>query len=184
MTRISERTLTTFEELDRLNKAFSPFSIGLFDNLINKSSNRFIEFQKPIGFPPYNILKKDDVYNIVIAIAGFTKEAIEIEYFDKTLTVKGNSEQEHNDDVEVVYNGIANRAFTRTFTLADNIEVTGADLKNGLLTITCRQWIPERLQKRQILINQTNTDPVTGGDLAGSKTDSIKGDSKQLLCES
>lgn len=166
MTYITKNTFPTFEEIERINKAFSPFSIGLFDSLIDRQSRNLIDFQKSAsGYPPYNILKKDDLYTISIAVAGFTKDSIEIEYFDKTLTIKGTPKQpEKSEGVEVIYGGIANRAFTRSFTLADNIEVVGADLKDGMLTIVCKQWIPERLQRRQIPITQNFEALGSGGD--------------------
>lgn len=148
-----------------INDALSPFSIGLFDTLLETLNNETAQFAKPIGYPPYNIHKKDDVYTIELAVAGFKQEDISIEYFDKTLTIKGTSPTKIEDGTEVIYAGIANRAFTRTFTLADTVEVVGADLKDGMLTVTCKQWIPERLQKKTITINnKTNEGLDTGGD--------------------
>lgn len=156
MTYLTKNAFPTFEELERINKAFSPFSIGLFDNLLDKRSKQLLDVPKPqTTYPPHSILKRGDIYNIVLAVAGFSKDAIEIEYFDKTLTIKGNQTNEVDEEIEIIYGGIANRAFTKTFTLADTIEVVGAELKDGILTITCKQWLPERLQKKTIPITQT-----------------------------
>jgi molecular chaperone IbpA len=89
------------------------------------------------NYPPYNIKKVgDNKYVIEMAVAGFGKQDIEVELKDKTLSIKGNvSSDAGNDDPFFLYRGIANRAFTRNFTLADSVEIQNAELMNGMLKI-------------------------------------------------
>lgn len=163
---------TLHDEIRRINQTVSPWAIGLFDPFLSNSEyNPFAHANKvQQNYPPYNIKKKGDDYIVEIAVAGFSKEAITIEYKDRTLTVKGDNPPK-DEDVEIVYNGLANRAFTRTFTLADTLIIEGATLDNGILTITCKQLIPEHLKPKTIEI----TSGVTTEEVSTSKP--------QLLCE-
>ena len=133
-----------------------PFSIG-FDDM-------FDQFESMLGngglvqnnYPPYNIRKAGkDKYAIELAVAGFNKNDVEIEYEDKFLTVrtkKIDKTVEKNGD-EVIHRGISQRSFSRSFTIADDVKVKGADLKDGLLTIICEKIIPEQKKKKIIPIN-------------------------------
>jgi len=103
------------------------------------------------SYPPYNIVKRgDNAYRISLAVAGFGEDDIEIVTENGTLSVKGRSAAE--DDFEYLHRGIAGRAFERRFQLADHVEVTGAELANGLLHIELRREIPEILKPRRIAI--------------------------------
>ena len=88
-------------------------------------------------YPPYNIERTgEDAYRITMAVAGFGENEISIEAHRNVLTVKGEkSEETANDGAELLYRGIASRAFERRFQLADHVEVSGATLKNGLLHV-------------------------------------------------
>ena len=105
-------------------------------------------------YPPYNIERTgEDAYRISMAVAGFSDEEISIEAHRNVLTVKGERKDEkQGEGTEVLYRGIAARAFERRFQLADHVEVTGAALKNGLLHIDLKRNIPEELKPRKIAI--------------------------------
>ena len=94
------------------------------------------------NFPPYNIKKIDDEnYEIQIALAGFSKSELDITVEDGNLIVKG--EQAETSKTEYLHKGIAERNFTRTWALADDVKVTGSKLKDGVLTISLVHEIPE-----------------------------------------
>jgi molecular chaperone IbpA len=106
------------------------------------------------AYPPYNIERTgENAYRITMAVAGFTDGDIDIEANRNVLTIKGGkNESEGADGNEVLYRGIAMRAFTRRFQLADHVEVVGAELKNGLLHIDLKREIPEEMKARKIAI--------------------------------
>jgi molecular chaperone IbpA len=105
-------------------------------------------------YPPYNIERTgEDAYRISMAVAGFAESDISIEAHRNVLTVKGERTEEKTDDgKEVLYRGIAARAFERRFQLADHVEVKQASLKNGLLHIDLKRTVPEELKPRKIAI--------------------------------
>lgn len=106
------------------------------------------------SYPPYNIERTgEDSYRISMAVAGFSETEIEIEAHRNVLTVKGERAAEQNGEgSEVLYRGIAARSFERRFQLADHVEVSGAQLKNGLLHIDLKRNVPEELKPRKIEI--------------------------------
>tara|TARA_X000001036_G_scaffold418213_1_gene436865 strand:+ start:785 stop:1225 length:441 start_codon:yes stop_codon:yes gene_type:complete len=145
----------TSKDLSIFN-SLKPFSIG-FDDM-------FDQFESMLGngglvqnnYPPYNIRKVgNEKYAIELAIAGFNKNDVEIEYEDKLLTVKTKKVQKtvEKDSNEMIHRGISQRSFSRSFTIADDVEVKGADLKDGLLTISCEKIIPEQKKKKLIPIS-------------------------------
>ncbi|MER8383973.1 Hsp20 family protein [Mesorhizobium sp. M0622] len=105
-------------------------------------------------YPPYNIERTgEDAYRISMAVAGFSEDEISIEAHRNVLTVKGERKEEGNGEgSELLYRGIASRAFERRFQLADHVEVIGAALKNGLLFVDLKRNIPEELKPRKIAI--------------------------------
>ncbi|MCP9229948.1 Hsp20 family protein [Mesorhizobium sp. LMG 17147] len=105
-------------------------------------------------YPPYNIERTgEDAYRISMAVAGFSEDEISIEAHRNVLTVKGERKEEGNGEgSELLYRGIASRAFERRFQLADHVEVVGAALKNGLLSVDLKRNIPEELKPRKIAI--------------------------------
>jgi molecular chaperone IbpA len=145
----------TSKDLSIFN-SLRPFSIG-FDDM-------FDQFETMLGngglvnnnYPPYNIRKVGkDNYAIELAIAGFNKNDVEIEYEDKLLTVKTKKNErtvERNGN-EIIHRGISQRSFVKSFTIADDVKVNGANLKDGLLTISCEKIIPEHKKKKLIPIN-------------------------------
>ena len=94
-------------------------------------------------YPPHNLIKESDTeFKIELALAGFTKEEVKVVQEEQTLTISGNnSDKEGNENI--LHKGIASRAFTKTFDLAENIEVTEASFDNGMVIIKLRQDIPE-----------------------------------------
>jgi len=105
------------------------------------------------GYPPYNIEKLgDDNYRLTVAVAGFRPEELDLTVKDNTLVVSGRPTVEQQKN-EVLYRGIAGRAFERRFVLADHIVVDGADLNNGLLHVGLKRVVPEALKPRKIEVN-------------------------------
>ena len=134
-----------------------PFSIG-FDNM-------FDQFESLLGdgrlstqsnYQPYNIRKAGkDKYAIEVAVAGFNKDDVEVEYEDNLLTVKTkkvDKAAEKDMDGEIIHRGISQRSFSRSFTIADDIKVEGAEIKDGLLTIKCEKIVPEQKKRKLIPI--------------------------------
>jgi len=135
-------------------KDFDKFYVG-FDDQFNKLAKIHDDLTKNIpNYPPYNIKKTDEnKYVIEIAVAGFSKSEIEVEFADDKLIVKGNA-QEDNDAADWLYKGIAARNFTRTFALNDQIEIKGADLVNGMLKIALERIIPEHKKAKKIEVSE------------------------------
>jgi molecular chaperone IbpA len=138
-------TLTT-HPFDRVKT----YSIG-FDRMFD---TLFDENIATTNYPPYNIVKVDDEhYAIQIAVAGFNKDDIEIESKENTLVIKTkDNKEELVDDVEYLHKGISARAFTRSFTIADDVVVKGATYENGLLNVELERIIPEEKKPRLIKI--------------------------------
>ncbi len=124
-----------------------PYTIGFddlfsqFDHYVDNRSN---------SFPPYNIVKgKDDLnWKIEMALAGYNKKDIEVKYADNTITIKSTHKDE--EDKDTIHRGIAKRHFTRSFTIAEDVEVKGAELKDGLLQVELEKIIPESKKPRTI----------------------------------
>ena len=127
-----------------------PFSVG-FDELFDHFNNT-LEYtvKQPTSYPPYNINKVDDLnYQIEMALAGFSKKDIEIKSALSQLTIK-SVENDDKDEKETLHRGISKRKFSRTFTLADDIKVNGAELKDGMLLIDLEKIVPEEKKPRTI----------------------------------
>jgi molecular chaperone IbpA len=104
------------------------------------------------SFPPHNILKLDESrYVVELAVAGFSKDEIEITVENGSLTVKGER-KEKDADVQYLHRGIGTRSFTKTLTVADTIEVKGAEFKDGILRIGLENIIPEHKKPRKVEI--------------------------------
>ena len=111
-------------------------------------------FEAAPGYPPYNIERTgENDYRISVAVAGFGENELSIESKENTLTIKGEKQVKQDNDGEVLYQGIAARAFKRQFQLADYVVVKGASLENGLLHVDLVREIPEAKKPRQIAIN-------------------------------
>ena len=125
-----------------------PFFIGFNRELGRLNNAHKVNSQ---SYPPYDLLKLDeDTYRISIAVAGFGKNNIDVSVDNGTLVIKG--EITDVTDAEIVHKGIAGRKFTRTFALGEYMEVTGAELKDGMLHIDVDRIVPEEKKPKMIKI--------------------------------
>ena len=123
-----------------------------FDRLFSMLDN-VAGFDSAPGYPPYNIERTgENTYRITVAVAGFSEPEISIVAKENTLTIKGEKQAKSEETNEVLYQGIAGRAFERAFQLAEHVEVKGASLENGLLHVDLVREIPEAKKPRQIPI--------------------------------
>ena len=138
--------LSLFDNFNQL----TPYAVG-FDRVFDQLQNYASHNATATGFPPYNI-RKEGEYNFVIdmALAGFSKDDIEVEVADGLLTVRSIKENDENE--ESIYRGISYRKFNRKFTLADEIVVKDASLENGMLVISLERIVPEEKKPRKIKI--------------------------------
>jgi molecular chaperone IbpA len=135
-------------DFDSLSRALIGFD-SMFDALDRK-------FATSMGtnYPPYNVLKHDENdYEIQLAVTGFEKSEINVEVEQNTLTVKAEklnviSEEDKEEGPAYLHRGLATRDFTRQFTLAEHMEVTGAEIKNGMLLVKMHRNIPESAKPR------------------------------------
>jgi molecular chaperone IbpA len=137
--------------------AFDPFSIG-FDKTFKLLSSQLDGIGKNLpGYPPYNIKKVDDnKYVIEMAVAGFAKTDIELTLDGSKLTISGNTKDSSDMDKAqeyYYYKGIAERAFNRTFTLADTVVVNNVGLMNGILKVWLENIVPENQKPKKINID-------------------------------
>ncbi len=146
----------TSKDLSIFN-SLRPFSIGfddMFDQFENMLGNGGLSMQS--NYPPYNIRRTgQDKYSIEVALAGFSKNDVEVEFEDNLLTVRTkqvDKSENKNDEGEIIHKGISQRHFARSFTIADDVKVNGAQLKDGLLTIACERIIPEHKKRKLIEI--------------------------------
>lgn len=147
-------------------RRFDPFFVG-FDRLFDRLASFDTNVSRPGNYPPYNIVKKDDYkYEIELAVAGINEDDIKIEHDPETgiLTIEGSK---NGSEDNYLHKGIAERNFIRTWNLAENVEVTGADLNNGLLKVELEKIVPEAKRPKTIKI--------------GTKT--VSKSDKQLLTE-
>ena len=139
-----------FDHFDR--NLLTPYAVG-FDRVFDRLNNYVVHqnHMTPTGFPPYNIRKEGD-YNFVIelALAGLSKDDLEVEVADQTLTVRSIDKKE--DEGELLHRGISYRQFTRTWTLAENVVVNEAKMENGMLVVRLEHVVPEEKKPRKISI--------------------------------
>ena len=127
----------------------TPYAVG-FDRTFDRLFDYVTHQAESTGYPPYNIEKQGDYnFTIEMALAGFGKKDIEVEFAEGTLTIKSVKEKEEK---ETLYKGISQRNFTRKFTLADDIVVKGAKLENGMLTIDLERIVPEEKKPQLITV--------------------------------
>ena len=140
-----------------LQTLFPRSSFVGFDHLFNELE--FTAKHAQDHYPPHNIIKAGESdYLIELAIAGFSKDEINIEVKDRTLTVKG----EHvSKGREFIHRGISTKKFKRTFRLSEHVNVNGADIQDGILAIELQYVIPEEMRPRKINIGQTRNENDT-----------------------
>ena len=138
------------KSLSLYDDSLTPFSVG-FDSIFDRLYNTIEYGQQGSKYPPYNIKKKSDyLYEIELAVAGFGKKDIDVEVADGIITVK--SIKENSEDDDIVHRGISYRKFEKRFSIADDIQVKGAKLENGLLTIDLERIVPEEKKPRTLSI--------------------------------
>ena len=141
------------KELSIFNQ-LRPVTVGfdsVFDNFERMFSNDF--FNAPSSYPAYNIVKtKDNHYDAEVALAGFNKKDIKVSYTDGQLSIESvkNDKTKEKDEDGIIHRGIAKRYFKKSFSVADNCEVKGAELKDGLLKVSLERIIPESQKPRVI----------------------------------
>ena len=145
------------------NKALSifnqlrPVSVG-FDSIFDHFERMFdnevgLTQQLTVNYPPYNIVKTGSyTYNIEVALAGYNKKEISVEYADGVLNIKSIKEAKSEDKKGVIHKGIAKRYFSKSFTIADDIKIEGAELKDGLLKVSLMKIIPEGKKPKKITV--------------------------------
>ena len=141
-----------------MNKALSifnqlrPISIG-FEDVFDHFERMFDSDVSVVNYPPYNIVKTGpEKYDIEVALAGYSKDDIRVDYSENQLTIKSVKEDKKGEEDGVLHKGIAKRFFSRTFTIADDVEVKDAELKDGLLKVSLKRIVPEGKEARQISI--------------------------------
>ena len=137
--------LTIFNQL-------RPHTIG-YDNIFDHFNDMFeTSTSLQTNYPPYDIVKHSDThYDIQVALAGYSKDDIEVEVKENTLSIK-SVKKEEDDKVEVLHRGISKRYFERSFTIAEDVKVNGAELKDGLLIVSLERVVPEHKKPRLIKI--------------------------------
>jgi len=146
------------------NKAISifnqlrPLSVGyddVFDHFESMFNHQYDSINVP-NYPPYNIVKTGKyTYDIQVALAGYGKKDVDVSFENSVLTIKSikdKDEEEVEDNEGVLHKGIAKRMFTKSFTIAEDVEIKGAELKDGLLNVTMEKVIPEHKKARTIEI--------------------------------
>lgn len=135
---------------------FTPFyraTIGLdrlFDDLVTSTA------RADTGYPPYNIVKtSDDSYLVEIAVAGFDQDQLEVSVHDKQLTIIAKPIDSRQSE-EYLHKGISTRGFERVFTLGEYMEVTSAEVRNGILTVSLQRNVPDAAKPKKIAIQMKN----------------------------
>jgi len=135
-----------------------PVTVG-FDNVFDHFERMFNDefFNVPtVNYPPYNIVKTGvNTYNVEVALAGFSRDDVSVEFAEGILTIKSKDRTESNkkdEDGDIIHKGISKRYFSKSFTVSDDVEIKGAELKDGLLTVSMERIIPEAKKARVIEI--------------------------------
>ena len=141
---------------------YSPFyrsTVG-FDHLLN-----LLDTSADQGYPPYNIERSDENnYRVTVAVAGFAEKDLSVDVKDRVLTVSGK--REDGAKANFLHQGIAGRAFERSFQLAEHVEVKAARLENGLLHVDLERIVPEEKRPRRITINAPELRTIEGNKAA------------------
>jgi molecular chaperone IbpA len=142
---------------------YTPFfrsTVG-FDRLLG-----LLESASEQGYTPYNIERSDENnYRVTLAVAGFAEKDLSVDVKDRVLTVSGKREAEAQPTA-LLHQGIAGRAFERSFQLAEHVEVKGARLENGLLHVDLERIVPEEKRPRRIAINAPELTAIQGSKAA------------------
>jgi len=130
-------------DTNALNRALLGFD-SLFDNFEQRFANQINN-----TYPPYNVIKYDeDTYEIEVAVTGFDKDEVTVEIDQNQLIVKGQRKEVELNEPTYLHRSLASRDFTRSWTLAEHMEVKDGTIKNGVLTIGLKRVVPEALKPR------------------------------------
>jgi molecular chaperone IbpA len=135
-----------------------PITVG-FDNVFDHFERMFNDdfFNVPtVNYPPYNIVKTGvNTYNVEVALAGFSRDDVTVEFAEGILTIKSKDKtvsDKQDADGDIIHKGISKRYFSKSFTVSDDVEIKGAELKDGLLTVSLERIVPESKKARVIEI--------------------------------
>ena len=135
-----------------------PVTVG-FDNVFDHFERMFNDdfFNVPtVNYPPYNIVKTGvNTYNVEVALAGFSRDDVSVEFAEGILTIKSKDRtvsEKQDADSDIIHKGISKRYFSKSFTVSDDVEIKGAELKDGLLTVSLERIVPESKKARVIEI--------------------------------
>lgn len=135
-----------------------PVTVG-FDNVFDHFERMFNDdfFNVPtVNYPPYNIVKTGvNTYNVEVALAGFSRDDVSVEFAEGILTIKSKDKtvsEKQDADGDIIHKGISKRYFSKSFTVSDDVEIKGAELKDGLLTVSMERIVPESKKARVIEI--------------------------------
>ena len=135
-----------------------PVTVG-FDNVFDHFERMFNDdfFNVPtVNYPPYNIVKTGaNTYNVEVALAGFSRDDVSVEFAEGILTIKSKDKtasDKQDADGDIIHKGISKRYFSKSFTVSDDVEIKGAELKDGLLTVSLERIVPEGKKARVIEI--------------------------------
>jgi molecular chaperone IbpA len=133
-----------------------PITVG-FDNVFDHFERMFNDdfFNVPtVNYPPYNIVKTGaNTYNVEVALAGFSRDDVSVEFAEGILTIKSKDKtasDKPDADGDIIHKGISKRYFSKSFTVSDDVEIKGAELKDGLLTVSMERIVPESKKARVI----------------------------------
>ena len=145
---MTNKALSIFNQLRPVTVGFD----NVFDHFERMIDDHNFNTMVATNFPPYNIVKTgDNTYDIELALAGFNKKDIEVEYKENILTVKSKKQEETKDeDGNIIHRGISKRMFQKSFTIANDVEVKGAELKDGLLRVSMERIVPEHKKAKLI----------------------------------
>ena len=151
--------------------SFDKFFVG-YEPMLKRFEEAQTTLAKVIpNYPPYNIVKVDEnKYVIEMAVAGFGKHNLDLEFQDGSLIISGNSAIGNDEENQYLYKGIADRSFSRKFSLADTVEIKNAELVNGMLKVWLENIIPDSKKPKKI-------------DITDNASETAKVDTKQLLTE-
>ncbi len=149
--------MTNHKAIQSIFTNLRPFTVG-FDDMFNHFDHMVdhLPHMTANNYPPYNIVKTGSLsYDIEVALAGYGKKDVSVNFEDNILkieSVKSKEEKEVEDNDGVLHKGIAKRSFSKSFTIADDIEIKGAELKDGLLKVSLEKIVPDHRKARTINI--------------------------------
>ena len=149
---MTNKALSIFNQLRPVTVGFD----NMFDHFERMVDDHNFNEMVAVKYPPYNIVKTGNyTYDIQLALAGYGKKDIDVSFEDSVLTVKSikdESEKEVEENDGILHKGIAKRMFQKSFTIAEDVEIKGAELKDGLLSVSMERVIPEHKKARTIKI--------------------------------